>query len=323
MSGTKDKHRSWLPHGFDYTTPEETRTLRRLEARVRRSFEEKGYQEILLPMVDFARTFQETARDPSDSVLFETRDRTGDALAIPSDLTVQVIKGSASGRLGHTFPARFSYIQPVFHDRPWGSGHKREMIQAGVELIGEEHSDEAFQEVLELGRSTLEDLGFQPRILYGDARFLEILFRPIPGDSRRELSLAFHTRDTARIREICKEEKIPGELCQTLQEVPLTFGGAEALTELRKILKEEPELLELLDLAEKRKGVIYDFSQVRELTYYTGPVFEGYVEGENERIFSGGVYDSLFHHFSSERVRRSACGFAINLRALAELTPST
>lgn len=316
-----ERFRSWIPHGFDYLGPEETERQIRIMAEVRSLFRGAGYLEITPPALDFAPTFNLTSRSAIEPPFFETRGGEGDLLAVRSDLTVQVIKARANGRLGDGFPCRFSYVQPVFQDRSWGSGARRETLQAGVELIGEVEGGDRFQEILDLARSMLQRFGFEPRILYGDARFPETLFRRVPERARNELSLAFHNKDSGRLARLCGEAELPPSLARIFAEAPLAFGDAAALDRLEELCREETELFQILREARQRSGVIYDFSLVRELSYYTGPVFEAYVPGGADKVFTGGVYDYLYQEFSGEA--RPACGFALNLSILLENMRST
>lgn len=315
MIGSKDKFRSWIPHGFDYYSPEQTEKVLSISQRIRDAFLSSGYQEIRLPTFDYARTFRMTSRNPVITEIFETRDSDGDQLGVRSDLTVQVVKGAANGHFGRGTPLRLSYIQPVFHDIPWGSGKRREILQAGVELIGDSR-EERFQEVLSLAGSTLDSLGVKAEILYGDARFLDSIFSTVPDFIRSDIADAFHIKDTTRIASLCRSAGLDGKTSDILSSVPVTFGGEEALDELEKLCSNRPDLLEILRYARKFKGLVYDFSMVRELTYYTGPVIEGYLHGFKEKALSGGVYDTLYGHFSPGD--QNACGFALNVPLLVD-----
>lgn len=320
MLTRRERFRSWIPHGFGFLDPEETHVQLELKQAVREKLTESGYAEIVPPMFDFARTFSLTARGSAVSPVFQVRAGEGEQLAVRSDLTVQVIKAVANRRLKQDFPARYAYIQPVFQDRPWGSGQSREILQAGVELLGDAGPDR-FSEVLSLARETLAACGEEARVLYGDVRFLETLFQQIPERAREDLSLAFHNKDTARIDRICGEADLEQALRRILTEVPLAFGGAEAMERLRELCAGQPRLLEILAEADQIADVIYDFSLVRELSYYTGPVFEAYLGESNETVFTGGVYDDLYQEFAGEA--RPACGFALNLSILVEQRAST
>ena len=312
-----ENYRNWLPHGFDVLTPDETSTFNRITETIRSTFAGAGFREILLPGFDYAKTFQITTRS-GGKLLFETRDQDGAGLSVRSDLTVQVIKTVAAGRFG---PAdqKLSYIQPVFQDRSWGSGHRRETYQAGVEMIGFAGTSR-FEDLLELSRNTLKALGHTPRILYGDARFLEALFQNIPDRIRAPLAEAFHRKDTFWIQEMVGEAGLDRGLQNLLSRVPLIIGGAEALEELRSLCPDRDDLLAILDYAATIPDVVYDFSLVQELSYYTGPVFEGYIPETRERILSGGIYDALYREFSPDSgPGKVAAGFALDVSELASV----
>lgn len=313
MIGTTGRFRSWIPHGFDYLSPDETEQLHRIVHTIADTFHAEGYREIIPPMLDFSATFRLTARNPGERPLFETRDSDGESLSIRSDLTVQVIKAVANGRIHPPGEMRLSYFQPVFEDRPHGSGREREVFQGGVEWIGAT-SENRIEEIITLARRALSACGFEPRILYGDVRFLNALFASIPDPLREQFSNAFFYKDTSRIRELCSTASIDPQLARLLIEIPLVFGGAEAIAKLEELCRDRDDLMSLLETAKKLDDVIFDFSLVRELSYYTGPVFEAYIPQSKKPVLTGGVYDTLFEFFSSES--KPACGFALNLSIL-------
>ena len=315
----KDKHRSWIPHGFDLLNAENTQRQLFLEKHVRKLLKQRDYKEITLPTFDYAETFELTTRHAKYNPVFQFRAGEGEQLAVRSDLTVQLIKAVANGRLSGDFKTeelRFCYIQPVFYDYPWGSGHRREILQAGVELLNCKEKN-PIPELLKLARKCTAIGGLEPSILYGDIRVIELLFKDIPKQVRSELSLAFHNKDTAMIHRICTRAGIEKGLKEILVELPLIFGGKEVLEELEKLCKSNPQLIAFFREARVMEDVIFDFSLARELSYYTGPVFAAYIPATNESIFSGGVYDNLFSQFSdSEQCK--ACGFALDISLMVE-----
>ncbi|MCB1318825.1 MAG: ATP phosphoribosyltransferase regulatory subunit [Leptospiraceae bacterium] len=316
MMANNERFRSWLPHGFDFLTPADTERLNRMVSALRQTFHSADYQEITPPTLDYARTFSLTTRDSLHSdTAFEMRGSSGDHLAVRTDLTVQVVKAVANGRLSQDFPVRFCYLQPVFQDRPWGQGHRREMFQAGVEWIGTDAADR-FRVLLALARDCLAHFEREASILYSDARFLKLLLEAAPPRQRAELSRLVYNKDSAAIRRLNRQLDLAPDLARILEEMPLTFGGPEALDRLEEICQGRPELMAVLREAREIPDVVYDFSLVRELSYYTGPVFAAYIPGSNEKVATGGVYDELYAEFASDN--KNACGFALNMTALLE-----
>ncbi len=314
-----NRYRSWIPYGFDFELPEVTKCRLQLERGIRALLLAEGFQEVNPPIFDFQPTFQFITRHAKDNPLFQVRSRGGEELAVRSELTVQVIKAVANGYLAGSDSKeqlRFSYIQPVFQDHLWGSGHKRQYMQAGVELLGGDSLSSA-RELLKLAWRCIALEGLEPQVLYGDVRFIEVLFGMMPPRARSELSLAFHNKDTAALHAICASAEIEEPLTRLITAVPLCFGGPQILKELLILCRPFSQFQPLLEEADKYNGVIYDFSLVRELSYYTGPVFEAYIPGSSEKIFTGGIYDSLYSEFSANN-QKNACGFALNLSLLAE-----
>ncbi|HBS03655.1 MAG TPA: hypothetical protein DEA96_01735 [Leptospiraceae bacterium] len=312
-----EKFRSWIPHGFDYLSPDEIKILRRLQAKSRDCFEKEGFTEIIPPGIDYAGAFAITGRNAVPDRIFEFRDSAGEILSVRSDLTVQVIKAVSSGRAGTSIPADLFYVQPVFVDAGKGSGAAREIYQAGVEMIGTSNGTTYIQRVqrlVELARTVLNELAPGARFIYGDARFLEILFNGIDSMLRRELSEAFYKKDRRKIQELCQQGDVSSDRAHILSEMPHIFGGEECLDELEKLCSSEPGLLLLLKEARAIQDVVFDFSLVRELSYYDGPVIEAFLPGHTDRILSGGLYDSLAKEFSGKSL--PAAGFAVHLSEL-------
>ena len=227
-SSLTERHQSWIPHGFDFLDARATQKRVDIENRLRTIFREAGYKEISPPTFDYAATFQLTTRHAKDNPIFRLRAGASEELAVRSDLTVQVIKAVANGFLGPLTQEamRFCYIQPVFHDHPWGSAHKREILQAGVELITT-HSgggkEDRIGEVLQLARKCLTRENLQPRVLYGDVRVIEYLLNLAPKNIRSELSFAFHNKDISMIDSLCSKVQLGGDLAQLFKEVPLSL----------------------------------------------------------------------------------------------------
>lgn len=303
MNLPEERFKSWIPFGFEFLGPSETEDLSRQTERIRTVFKTRGYQEVTPPALDYAATFR-LARSGQTDESFETRDRMGEALALRSDLTVQVIKAAAAGRFSAS--GGFSYVQSVFVDHPFGSGLPRQTLQAGVELLGSRK--DRLQELIDLAGEIVPGA----KILYGDMRFLGAL----GGHTTPAILRAVDRKDPA-LRELLKTSAIPAEKQRILLELPFLSGAS--LAEYQSLVRGFDDLTKILDEAPNAECLVYDFGLVRDLSYYTGPVFQGYVAGEQEAVVSGGVYDELFGLFGSKPC--NACGMAFNVSLLARIKP--
>jgi ATP phosphoribosyltransferase regulatory subunit HisZ len=104
------------------------------------------------------------------------------------------------------------------------------------------------------------------------------------------------------------------------------IGKKDLLADIKKNVKSERTLLslqrleKLYELLEKNgleKNVSFDFSILSFGDYYTGIAIQGYTKGIGTPILDGGRYDNLINGFG---VKRSACGFAINVNDLIDKT---
>lgn len=303
MNLPEERFKSWIPFGFEFLGPSDAEALLNTQHRIRREFKNRAYQEVIPPALDFEATFR-LAHGPMDDS-FQTRDRMGEALALRSDLTVQVIKAAASGAFGPS--GSFSYLQSVFVDHPFGSGRPRQTMQAGVEFVGSRAN--RLQELIDLSACIVP----AARLLYGDMRFLRQL---VPASEPAILRF-IDRKDQAGLAELLKTSNLPPGAARILLELPFMSGAT--LADYRALCKAEAGLLAVLDEAPTSARLVYDFGLVRDLAYYTGPVFQGYIDGEHEPVLSGGVYDDLFERFSGKRCE--AAGMAFNVSVLARHEP--
>lgn len=316
-----ERFRSWIPHGFEFYPPSITKELRLLQSNIRSIFESAECEEIIPPLMDFGPTFELSGNDRYSDRVFESRDSRGDLLAVRSDLTVQVIKAVASKRLHASASQKYYYMQPVFIDYPQGTGRIREVFQAGVEWIEKNSvnaSENRVSDLLALGSKALQEqklFEHHPvRFLYSDVRYFDRLIEPYK-DDRSEIKQAFYDKNTDYLKFITEKQGWKKSDIEILCKTPYLFGDTAVLPELKDLCKSRSDLIELIELAETVSGVQYDFSIVRDLGYYSGPVFEGYTIESNEKIISGGVYDRLGNLFG---MSLKAAGFAINLSAILQ-----
>lgn len=74
-------------------------------------------------------------------------------------------------------------------------------------------------------------------------------------------------------------------------------------------------MLELYGLADR---VIFDLSDFRDFDYYTGVLFEGFVEGSGYPVCGGGRYDRLLGLYGTDAL---GTGIAIDLDELLRVAP--
>ena len=102
-------------------------------------------------------------------------------------------------------------------------------------------------------------------------------------------------------------------------QLPWLCGDVEVLKEalpycfhpkLRAIIAGLKELYDQLKELGYEKHITFDLGKVPHLNYYSGLLFEGFVEGIGTSVLSGGRYDTLAEKFGSPM---PAIGFSVKL----------
>jgi ATP phosphoribosyltransferase regulatory subunit len=306
-----------IPSGTRDVLPDETREVRAITDTLRGVFEGHGYGEIYTPALEYesvlARADMAEARPA-----YRVFDETGAVLVLRSDMTVPIARVVATRYTTSEPPLRFCYFAHCYRGVRPQRGQPRELLQAGIELIGSPAPD-GTAEVLTVLCHALDATGLRDyRVGLGDASLFPALMASlqVPGEIREELLQALVMRDFVGLEGVLAESGVGGEAAELLLEVPQRRGGAEVLADLPAPAEEAVTGLQrVLDLLEDDAAarVIFDLGLIRSIGYYTGAVFEVYDPALGAPIGGGGRYDELLARFGR---RLPAVGFALGVDRL-------
>ena len=313
-----------IPSGTRDVLPDETREVRAITDTLRGVFEQHGYGEVYTPALEYewvmARAGQpETGAGQAESrPAYRVFDETGAVLALRSDMTVPIARVVASRYATSEPPLRFCYFAHCYRGVRPQRGQPRELLQAGIELIGAP-APHGTAEALTVLCHSLDATGLKDyRVGLGDASLFPALMASleVPEDARPGLLEALAQRDFVGLASGLAGSGLVGEAAELLMEVPQRRGGPEMLADTPAQadaavtgLRQVHELLEPA-VAER---VIFDLGLVRNLGYYTGAVFEVYDPALGAPIGGGGRYDELLARFGR---RLPAVGFALGVDRL-------
>lgn len=330
------------PPGTQDLLFEAARRLRRCEAALAQRFEQHGFAEVIPPSLERAEVFEAAApvahregfgsSTGQGSGALRAVDRSGHLLALRADFTAQVARIAAT-RLAGVSPLRLYYRGSVVRESASEGGQLREKLQAGCELVGE-GSPGADAEMIALAAASLHALGIpsgSARLSVGTVAYFDALLRAAGVGERlgRALSDAVDRKDLPTLTRLCGREVPPGkprDALLLLARPPAPHGGAAALLSQARAAAPTAAALEALARLEatlgdaRARGVSseleVDLGEVRGLGYYTGLVFNLYVEGAARAVGGGGRYDTLLGRFGDPR---PAVGFSLDLDALVPL----
>jgi ATP phosphoribosyltransferase regulatory subunit len=290
-----------LPSGTRDVLPDEMRELRAVKSALRDVFEARGYGEVYTPALE--REMGVRGAAPPGYRLF---DEHGETLVLRSDMTVPIARVAATRYADVGPPLRFSYIAHAYRAVRPHLGQAREMLQAGIELLGASGA-QGTAEALEVLCEALEAAGLRGyRIGLGDASlFGSLLERAgVPPEARTAAQHELLTRDFVGV---ARELRVLG--AEPLLEIVGRRGGPEVLEGVAEGLREVHEALR----PETAERVIFDLGLTRDLGYYTGPVFEVYDAALGQPIGGGGRYDDLVGRLGRDL---PAVGWGLNVERL-------
>lgn len=258
----------------------------------------------------------------SDEVITFT-DRNGKLLALKPDVTLSIIKNTVD---------REGEIQKVYYNEnvyrvSKGTHTFKEIMQAGLECVGDLHSYDIAEVVLLAVKSLaliskkyvldISHMGLVAAILDESG---------LSHDGKAAAHACLHQKNTHELREICAREGISDENAEKLCALINFCGNAgDVLAAISPLLKTEKEkeafeefesLCKIIKMSGFSKAVRVDFSVGNDMKYYSGVVFKGYLEGIPTSILSGGQYDKLLRKMGR---KSGAIGFALYLDLLERM----
>lgn len=323
--------RAGLPRGVTALLFDEARARRALEARLSGELETRGFDEVLLPVMDYFDPYSKLLLPQVQSELYRFVDREGELLALRGDFTPMLARLLRPRLEDLQLPLRLFYRGDVVRYQETRPGRLREDTQLGAELIGGRSADEdetmvdLFLQLLTAEVQRIEDATPDLEIVLGVAGALDGLLKAHAGSvDVGEVLNAVRARDREVTRAV---DATLLEIVEAGQPADLERLGADAaadvagLLELARSLEERyPEARVTVDLAEFADQVLDDELQRRGAGngYYDGVVFRAFLRGNAQPAGGGGRYDGLFGDGDSEV---GAVGFFLGLdRILGQKT---
>lgn len=307
-----------IPAGFEYFNIEKTKKFIHYKKKLQDILEKKDMIEFLPPLLDYYELFSLTSNtfingnSHFSEKLFEVKDSNGELLAIRSDITVMAMK-SFLYHANEIKKIQYYYIQPVYRDFSKGTGFNREIYQVGVEWMGD--YENRIVQLLLLAKELLDIFPFECTFVIGNAQFIKEFLKLFPQNIHKEILNGLYYKDIYKLKEIAKENDLSKEITQILLELPLLIGDYHIKNEFKLLFKNFSEIYSIiensLNTLKEYNFLLYDFSIVREFTYYTGIVFEVYINQTNAKVLTGGIYDNFSLQLSNLEI--PSCGFALNL----------
>lgn len=243
----------------------------------------------------------------------------GEPCVLRGDITLSAVAYLASHHERSEKPLRLSYADRVFAV-PQAPRDNLEENQVGVELIGWEDTG-ADAETAALLLCTLDQLGIEnSALVLGDVSVLEKVFAALPRECADKLICELQKRSYTKYQTMLAEVDLPEKQAELFRRLPSLKGGVSVIDEAAGLMDDPSVLMPLSRLCGTLCKLGYknrlqvDLSFVRDLGYYSGPIYDAYSMQDGVLLGGGGRYDGLL---AQEGIEGQAAGFGLNLMELA------
>lgn len=300
--------------GFPEWLPEQRLVEQHLIDEVRRNFELFGFRPIETRAVEPLDRLSNNGS--TDKEIYAIRrlhadpSQKDDKLGLHFDLTLPFARYTLENRGKLVFPFKRYQIQKVWRGERPQEGRYREFYQADIDVIGQDTLPVSFDaEMPLLLHAITSALPLPPVSVHvGHRKVLEGFYR---GLGIEEIAPVLRTVDKlakigadAVVEQLVKEAGLTADQAQKCLAIGQLTGGKEVLEQVRA-LGVEHELLEeglselgvVMSAASglPERAVVLDLGIARGFDYYTGTVYEGFLQGMESigSVCSGGRYDNL------------------------------
>ncbi|MFC4404469.1 ATP phosphoribosyltransferase regulatory subunit [Gracilibacillus xinjiangensis] len=307
----------FLPAGSQDETGVQIANRLKASEVFRKVTEKRNFKAISTPVVEYAHTFTNEIAGMDLQSMLKWFNSEGEIEVLRPDWTAAVARAIAKQH--HAFQ-KWSYQGSVFRMDKDGT----ESRQAGIEIV---HANPFLgeSECLLTAIQYLKELEIEEYVIeLGHTGIFEQMILPLQlnQDEEEALRLAMHEKRMDLVEELLINYS--DEIKQDLVKLIDAYGGIDVISHYEKVWSGHPELLailqhirKLIELLEATgvSEVIVDLGRVKNLPYYDGAMFRGFVTKDGSTCFSGGRYDRLYKQFEQET---TAVGLAFDVDLLAQ-----
>ena len=284
------------PKGMRDFLPDEMSLREWAMGEIRSAYKKFGFVPMETPALENLDVLEKKCGEEIKGQLFRIEDG---KTALRFDLTVPLARVAAS----NTFrkPFKRYCIAPVWRREEPQKGRFREFFQADADIIGCA-TMRAEAELIACACSALSSLGFSGgTVRLNDRRIISAIASSLLAGKEGAVLRILDKREKigdekaiAMLVEVGAKKEAAAKLLKELN--PASDNSAKlksAASYSAEAAKDLEEIVELVAQYDKGIKISLDFSLVRGLDYYTGPIFEIKLSDEIGSVGGGGRYDNL------------------------------
>ncbi|MCL2518932.1 MAG: ATP phosphoribosyltransferase regulatory subunit [Oscillospiraceae bacterium] len=301
-----------IPEGTRDIIFEEADLYTNITEKFNNVFAGAGFKQIMTPAIEYYDVFDYSGQSIEQEQMYKLTDNNGRLAVLRADNTTPAARLVATKLRGAPLPQKLYYNQHVYRINNGYSGKRNEILQCGVEIIGNGGLKTDYI-CITTAIEVLKMLGINFKIEIGHVGYFNALIK--------ELNLS--DSETRLVRKYVDAKKSASlNNLEKIRRIPLLFGGIEIFDEAYDLAGNNTEAVAALNYVKtlykliNNENIMIDLGIVHQLDYYTGVVFGGYIEGAGEPVLMGGRYDNLIKNFDYDV---PATGFAVNVCLVADV----
>jgi histidyl-tRNA synthetase len=325
-----------VPKGMRDFLPAEMLKREYVFGVVREVFHRYGFEPLQTPVLELHETLMGKYGEDAEMLIYQAQHTGGkESLALRYDLTVPLARVVAQHESEIALPFKRYQISPVWRAERPQRGRYREFYQCDADIVGVAgmHAD---AEIVGVITTALRRLGFpQFSVKINNRKLLTAMgtYSGVPDASLPDLYRSVDKFDkigAAGVQEELERRGIaPDAVARMMHLLQAPGQGAERLDFAEELMGNLPAAAEglgelralaehLADAGVPAAHLDFDFTMVRGLSYYTGPIFETIITEPNlGSITGGGRYDGLIGLFRKEPLPTT--GTALGIERIIDL----
>jgi histidyl-tRNA synthetase len=290
-------------------------------AKTRRVYRSYGFAPIDTPALEYTEILLGKGGNESDRLIYQFKDHGDRDVALRFDLTVPFARFAAQHIHQLGTPFKRYHMGPVWRGENTAHGRYREFWQCDFDTIGTTSNAADIEAVLVI-HDLLVALGFERFTIHVNNRMVltGLLEEVGLADKAKSILIALDKLPKIGAEAVIKEmadgsqvsldqarrvvalAEMTGSNAEILDRIQRDYGGNPKAVEGVRRLRELIDVARAAGLAPER--VRLDLSIARGLDYYTGTVYETFLDDKRDigSICSGGRYDNLARLFTRQEL---------------------
>ena len=319
--------------GFMELLPNEQIVFNDIKEKIQKSYERFGFLPLDTPIIEDAEVLLAKAGGETEKQIYRFNKGEND-LALRFDLTVPLAKYVSEYYGELSFPFKRYQIGKVYRGEKAQAGRYREFYQCDVDIIGDgELSIIHDAEIPSIIYTTFKELGFEKFTIHiNNRKILNGIFDEIGSTDKSTDILRIIDKiekiGAEKVEEELTELGIAKKEIETIMNfIKISGTNTEKIETLKQLgikseifntgLNELEQVIKLIKVCGvPEKNVQIDLTIARGLDYYTGTVYETFLDDYKKlgSVCSGGRYENLAEYYTDKKL--PGVGISIGLTRL-------